>query len=251
MIGSAGQFRQENVVKRKAMSIREWVEKCSLDDYRAPGVFELEGRSGTSGKLRRSKRGMLDDETPQVVRAEEPQERTLDLGVDATIHHHHHEPVPASLPKPKAPKQARTKETRELAAAEKAARDDEFLDTFDPDTAWLPLDTKASDYTSEMCRSLERKYWRSCGIGKAPWYGADTQGIFTVLTSSTNAHSLRVRIPIYRRNHVVECGTSGFDLISPSSTRERLAGCQYPVLVLGDVACNLCMACRRHGSVQH
>jgi hypothetical protein len=41
MLGNAGLFRQENMEKRKVMSVREWVELCSKDEFRAPGVFDV------------------------------------------------------------------------------------------------------------------------------------------------------------------------------------------------------------------
>ncbi|KAL5531118.1 hypothetical protein ACEPAG_3994 [Sanghuangporus baumii] len=41
MLGHAGLFRVQNVVRRKAVSIREWAELCDKEDYRAPGVDEV------------------------------------------------------------------------------------------------------------------------------------------------------------------------------------------------------------------
>src|ERR1700678_705757 len=41
MLGNAGLFRQENMEKRKVMSVREWVELCSKDEFRAPGLFDV------------------------------------------------------------------------------------------------------------------------------------------------------------------------------------------------------------------
>ncbi|KAH9475449.1 DNA damage-responsive transcriptional repressor RPH1 [Psilocybe cubensis] len=41
MLGSGGLFRQENMEKRKLMSVREWVELCTKDEFRAPGIQEV------------------------------------------------------------------------------------------------------------------------------------------------------------------------------------------------------------------
>lgn len=38
MLGRGGLFRQENVEKRRVMSVREWAELCAKEDFRAPGV---------------------------------------------------------------------------------------------------------------------------------------------------------------------------------------------------------------------
>lgn len=41
MIGHGGLFRQENVEKRRVMSVREWAELCSKGEFRAPGVKDV------------------------------------------------------------------------------------------------------------------------------------------------------------------------------------------------------------------
>ncbi|KAG6332296.1 hypothetical protein ID866_6791 [Astraeus odoratus] len=41
MLGRGGLFRQENVEKRKVMSVREWAELCSKDEFRTPGVDDV------------------------------------------------------------------------------------------------------------------------------------------------------------------------------------------------------------------
>lgn len=41
MIGHGGLFRQENVEKRRIMSVREWAEICSKDEFRAPGIKDV------------------------------------------------------------------------------------------------------------------------------------------------------------------------------------------------------------------
>ena len=58
----------------------------------------------------------------------------------------------------------------------KVAQDEAFMDTFDPKTGWLPPGATPEDYTPEVCKILERLYWRSCGIGKPALYGADMAG---------------------------------------------------------------------------
>jgi hypothetical protein len=41
MLGRGGLFRQENIEKRRILSVREWAELCSKDDFKAPGVEDV------------------------------------------------------------------------------------------------------------------------------------------------------------------------------------------------------------------
>ena len=41
MLGRGGLFRQQNVEKRRIMSVREWAELCDKEDLRAPGVDDV------------------------------------------------------------------------------------------------------------------------------------------------------------------------------------------------------------------
>lgn len=196
MQGRAGLFRVENMMRRKYMSVREWVEMCNKEDYRAPGVHEvgLHGRSGVKAKTRRSKRfsdnvkAESADSEDQVVIKEEPNEtpRIYDDGPGSANAPIVIEPLQSTTldpstpaeenPKTSAKRPPGRKKTTTEKAAERSARDVAFLKTFDPYTHWLPPGTTPSDYTPEFCHILERQFWRSCGLGKPAWYGADSQG---------------------------------------------------------------------------
>ncbi|KAK7438038.1 hypothetical protein VKT23_018205 [Stygiomarasmius scandens] len=200
MLGRAGLFRQQNMEKRRTMSVREWAEFCDQDEYRAPSVDELGARAiGKNIRTRRSTRkGTVKAETVepdvadgQVYVKEEPMDDSMSV-VDEPASG---TPVTSGdaeeKPKLKGRRQAQTREVREARAAERLEKDEAFLETFDPHSAWLPSNTRAEDYTPEFCAQLERHYWRNCGIGKAPWYGADTQGsLFTDETEEWNVAHL-------------------------------------------------------------
>ncbi|TFK68895.1 JmjC-domain-containing protein [Pluteus cervinus] len=204
MLGSSGLFRQENMEKRKIMSVCEWVELCSKDEFRAPGVSEvgLHGRGLARPRTKRTrnrteptkeaivKEEPLDDHTPiadglqQVLSppasdgtpGEDKPETTAHMGLAAGS---------------KRKRQPQTRAAREASLAQRTIRNNEFLDTFDPHSDWLPPDTEASDYTLEFCQKLERHYWRNCSLGKPAWYGADTQGsLFTDETKAWNVAHL-------------------------------------------------------------
>jgi len=76
-----------------------------------------------------------------------------------------------------AQKAALARQKKAERAALKVDLDANFLSTFDPATSWLPLGSTEDDYNSpEFVAGLERLYWRGCGVGKAPMYGADMPG---------------------------------------------------------------------------
>ena len=195
MLGNAGLFRQENMEKRKVMSVRQWVELCSKDEFRAPGVFDVglgsrganiafKSKSQRKGK---QKAGTVNTETAGPVVKQEPLDECLSSATPP-----HSEGTPAttagsskkrkaskdeiSKSKPRPKRAGATREAREAGLANRAALDRDFLEDFSPHQEWLPPNTEPTDYTPEFCQKLERQFWRNCGLGKPAWYGADTQG---------------------------------------------------------------------------
>lgn len=267
MMGRAGLFRQQNIEKRKIMSVREWAELCARDELRAPGVDDIglhaRATNGTAKSRSRRGRKTRDPETaepemtPSVMVKEEDedhvgvsigpivQDETITKTVASPPHSsagttpapvsHDAEPNPThdktrparkhagspsgshepgaphspsgdddpstareeddeeaeERPKIRGRRNAQTKEAREAAMAERAAKDEAFLENFDPHSDWLPPNTTSFDYTPEFCKELERRYWRNCGLGRPAWYGADMQGsLFTEETTSWNVAHL-------------------------------------------------------------
>jgi len=198
MVGRAGLFRQQNVEKRKTMSMRDWAELCTRDEFRAPsangtGLYHprSEGRTKPPRKTKQKSilrepatprdvtsfvnhdpdrdDPMLQDGISNGVRDSLQPEDLSTLGGTPTPEDHE--------PKRKG-RRVPTREEKEASMAEKTAQDAAFLDSFDVKTGWLPSNTRPEDYTPEFCKELERQYWRNCGLGKPPWYGADMQGTF-------------------------------------------------------------------------
>ena len=217
MLGSGGLFRQENMEKRKVMSVREWAELCSKEDFRAPGVDDvgLHARSANvKPRIKKSKKKAdavkteLADVETEIRDDQDDEDQHIkdinhqiqhceqscaasppDSAVDASPATPRSEPgmgsadseiIPEDKAKPKPKRVGQTKEAREASLADRATKDLAFLETFSPHEDWLPSNTKASDYSPEFCQKLERQYWRNCGLGKPAWYGADTQGLFAV-----------------------------------------------------------------------
>jgi hypothetical protein len=192
MLGNAGLFRQENMEKRKLMSVREWVELCSKDEFRAPGVFDVGLTSRGANVAVRSKTqrkgkqkaGTVESEPagPADVIKQEPSDECLGSphseGTLATTagSSRRKKPSKNENPKPRAKRAGPTREAREASLANRAALDRDFIEDFSPHKEWLPSNTESTDYTPEFCQKLERQFWRNCGLGKPAWYGADSQG---------------------------------------------------------------------------
>lgn len=175
-LGGSGLFRQQNIEKRRIMSVREWAELCGRDDLKAPTREEVEG--GRSGRRART------SAKPKKSRKTEDRETPVDE-VDAALTL----PTPPHTDSPEDTTHARKTLAERQRAKEKL--DAEFLASFDPHSDWLPDGLRPEDYTIEFCKCLERMYWRNCSLGKPPWYGADMKGsLFTPSTTSWNVAHL-------------------------------------------------------------
>lgn len=96
MMGHGGLFRQQNIEKRKIMSVREWAELCAKEELRAPGVKDVglhaRATNGTvKTKPRRGRRKTREPETaepevtPAVMVKEEDDEDSLRISVARVI----------------------------------------------------------------------------------------------------------------------------------------------------------------------
>ena len=219
MLGNAGLYRQQNMEKRKTMSVREWAELCGKEEYRAPAVHEVtvEGRRIHTAvpQHRASRPRKKKEEQSTKEESAVPSPPGSDKAASPPA-----QPVPGPS-KPKGRRAQQPKEVRDAIRdaklAENAAKDDQFLEGFDWDNDWLPHNTLASDYTPEWCQTLERHYWKNCSLGKSPWYGADTQG--TLFTDETKAWNV---------GHL----PSALDRLLPSSNK-GLPGVNMPYLYFG------------------
>ncbi|TEB18763.1 hypothetical protein FA13DRAFT_1745280 [Coprinellus micaceus] len=219
MLGNAGLYRQQNMEKRKTMSVREWAELCGKEEYRAPAVHEVtvEGR--------RIHTAVPQHRVPRPRKKKEEQSTKEESAVPSPPGSDRAASPPAQpVPGPSKPKGRRAQQPKEVRdairdakLAENAAKDDQFLEGFDWDNDWLPHNTLASDYTPEWCQTLERHYWKNCSLGKSPWYGADTQG--TLFTDETE---------VWNVGHL----PSALDRLLPSSNK-GLPGVNMPYLYFG------------------
>ncbi|CAE7056829.1 unnamed protein product [Rhizoctonia solani] len=147
-IGRTGLFRQQNEERRHTYSVRDWANVCGRDGLRAPAPREIVQQELNARRSKRARKGedAVEDEQERVAL------------VDAL----------RIMDERKAPQRPNVTTTH--------SADTEFYDAIDPLAEWLPDGTLPEDYTPAVCRALERHFWRNCGLGKDPMYGADMQG---------------------------------------------------------------------------
>ena len=87
MPGRSCLYRQQNIEKRKVMSVREWSELCAKDDLRAPGVddVELKAAADSVGERRRRRKRSWAKDTVQVVKEEYEHEELVSLEASPDI----------------------------------------------------------------------------------------------------------------------------------------------------------------------
>ncbi|KAI5891675.1 uncharacterized protein SCHCODRAFT_02629768 [Schizophyllum commune H4-8] len=215
-LGGTGRFRQQNIEKRRSMSVREWVELCSKDGYHAPSASEVGlHHAPVAGKAKRrvSRRATTETEATDVKEEDE----AINVPASPPITDTHAAGSPKEEDEDTKASRPHRRKTHKQVADEKAVKDVAFMAKFKPHQDWLPFGMQPSDYTPEYCKELERHYWRNCGMGKSPWYGADTQGsLFTPDTTAWN----------------VSCLPSYLTRLLPSSS-QGLPGVNTPYLYFG------------------
>lgn len=175
MMGTAGIFRATSIEKNKAraLSVREWFDKCQDDKFASPPPKTYDRDSKEAKEAR--------DEVLQARKEREAKKKE-------DWHKRREE----------------NKRRREEAAAEASDESsgpktpeplDPWYETTDLKTAWLPRHTSEEDYTDEACVKLQEKYWKTMGMGEPSWYGADLmQGMSLSATLLTQAPCLLIVI---------------------------------------------------------
>ena len=211
VLGSAGLYKVQNIEKNRLMSVREWHELCAREELRAPGLHETDRRTRPAPPKtpKRSRKGKEKQETPAIGEVVGEADATMEADDPMDVDEDH-----ASNAATPAPRKGRKSQRERLDA--KAELDTQFISSFNPHDAWQPPETTAEDYTPEFCRTLERLFWRSLGLGRPAWYGADSAGsLFTEETTAWNVASL----------------PSALDRLMPANA--KLPGVNTPYLYFG------------------
>ena len=231
--------------------MREWVELCSKDGYHAPSASEVGlHHAPVAGKAKRrvSRRATTETEATDVKEEDE----AINVPASPPITDLHAAGSPKEEDEDAKSSRPHRRKTHKQVADEKAVKDVAFMAKFKPHEDWLPFGMQPSDYTPEYCKELERHYWRNCGMGKSPWYGADTQGQCTTILLAICVSDDICRVPVYPRYHRMECLLPTLVPHSPPPVLlARPARRQYSLPLLWHVASDVCLARRRYGPVQH
>lgn len=78
---------------------------------------------------------------------------------------------------------------KRLTNLQRAEPTDEEWAAFVAQFEELPHGMKKEDYTVELMRDVERRYWRTLTFGEAPMYGADMAGEWCGVFKETQAHN--------------------------------------------------------------
>lgn len=188
MLGQTGLFRQNNVEKRRIMGLKEWAELCGKDELKAypiiDGQVKTRGLQRAPRKPRKTKKGKKEQEINHEEESGLANGRDESAGITDY-------PTPKSMGGHGSPDVKSDQSISNATGAPKEQEEDPFYAEFKPQTAWLPPETRAEDYTPEVCRELERIFWRTCGLGTPAQYGADMAGsIFTDATKAWNVAKL-------------------------------------------------------------
>ncbi|KAG8972313.1 hypothetical protein FRC05_010155 [Tulasnella sp. 425] len=200
MLGQSGLFRQSNVEKRRTLSLKDWAELCNKPELRAKPIKNGEVqtrvlRATPKKPTRKSRKVKEEPKEEDIVEQSTALPDEDDDAGQATKKTHSpnvtsNYPTPQATPKNDVPEKPEESNAATAPAAPEVT-EDPFFASFDPKSSWLPEETHPEDYTPDACRELERLFWRTCGLGTPPLYGADMAGsLFTDDTKEWNVANL-------------------------------------------------------------
>ncbi|KAL7410197.1 hypothetical protein BDY24DRAFT_400420 [Mrakia frigida] len=195
MVGVTGLFRQNNVEKKKVLSVEDWFNKCTEKKFAAPILKEKDRSDRPVKNVKRQKKVVpvpapsstfpLTDATAQTVNVDAEMEGLNDQQPTASASTLPIEPFSSQ------PQSANASPSKAKASAAPPSPPSEFYTTLVDKKPWLQEGVTKEDYTVEACREVERKFWRGLGVGESAWYGADMQGtLFTDKTKDWNVGKL-------------------------------------------------------------
>ena len=201
-----------NVAKSRIWNAAQWKESANLDKFDAPDLIAEQKKGDRSERSTKSTSAATAAKKQRIAaNKKEKQEREADGEFDAD-----EEEEDGSNPKKgrrtpakklaKSPAVGKGKEKdntetnqdgtdpqpppakkKRLTVLQKAEPTEEEWEAFSNKFTELPHGMKKEDYTVEMMRDFERRYWRTLTFGEPPMYGADMAGqslyLFTLLRS--------------------------------------------------------------------
>ncbi|GAA5869887.1 hypothetical protein JCM16303_001831 [Sporobolomyces ruberrimus] len=217
MMGSQGLYRVTNVAKSKIWNPAQWKVSAEDDRYDAPDLLAEQKKGDRSERSTKSTSAATEGRKKQaaaakIKREKEDKEKEADGEFDADEEDEEGgEGTPKKGRRTPAKKAGRptknieegavsngtppTKKKR-LTALQKSEPTEEEWQAFSDKFEELPHGMKKEDYTVEMMRDFERRYWRTLTFGESPMYGADMAGsLFNDSTTAWNVAHLGDLLP--------------------------------------------------------
>jgi len=235
MMGSQGLYRVTNVAKSRIWNAAQWKESANLDKFDAPDLIAEQKKGDRSERSTKSTSAATAAKKQRIAaskKEKEEKEREADGEFDAdeeeeagnTPKKGRRTPV-KKLAKSTGVGKGKEKDNTEtnqdgtdpqpppakrkrLTVLQKAEPTEEEWEAFSNKFTELPHGMKKEDYTVEMMRDFERRYWRTLTFGEPPMYGADMAGELTLFHHSLDividAIFCVCRFPLRRFNYSVE-----------------------------------------------
>ncbi|BEJ16489.1 hypothetical protein CspHIS471_0510940 [Cutaneotrichosporon sp. HIS471] len=211
MLGKNGVFIQRNIERNRnrPLSVKEWFNKCSHDDFLTPDprqgdrTVDRDSKDARAwqrervaaikaGKLAKREAALKRKQKRDAKKAEEqaaadcanpdsssfrtpPRSQNSDddvPGLENSSNTSNSDGEPIATPELSSP--ANRSSRREPEA--KLSPVDPFYETVDFKKDWLPAGATQDDFTVSGCANIEKKFWKSIGMARSSWYGADLAG---------------------------------------------------------------------------
>lgn len=209
MLGQNGVFVQRNIERNRnrPLSIHEWFNKCAQPDFKTPDprqrdrTVDRDSKDAKTWQREMAAAVRAEKAAKREAAAKRKQERDAkkaeerrkaekaqnDLSsfhtppggqgedddlpaLDGSSHSSHSDAEPIATPPESNSPAARAANEGKLPPL------DPFYETVDFHKDWLPSGATQDDFTVAGCVNLEKKFWKSIGMARSSWYGADLAG---------------------------------------------------------------------------
>ncbi|TXT11970.1 uncharacterized protein COLE_02380 [Cutaneotrichosporon oleaginosum] len=211
MLGKNGVFVQRNIERNRnrPLSVREWFNKCAHDDFKTPDprqgdrTVDRDSKDARAWQRERAAAVKAEKSAKRAAALKRKQERDAKKAeekknaegakdsssfrsppagqvggeddipaLENSSHTSHSDGEPIATPEGTPPAERGAKRDME----EKLPPVDPFYETVDFKKDWLPAGATQDDFTVAGCSNIEKRFWKSIGMARSSWYGADLAG---------------------------------------------------------------------------
>ncbi|GAA5913481.1 uncharacterized protein JCM6883_004402 [Sporobolomyces salmoneus] len=203
MMGSQGLYRVTNVASSKIWNPAQWKESAEKSNYDAPDLLGEQKKGDRSERSTKSTSALTESRKKKLA---SKKKKEADGEFDGGDEEDDEEGSPKKGRRTPAKKLGRPPKVaategdgqpkKRLTKAQKAEPTEEEWEAFSAKFEELPHGMKKEDYSVEMMRDFERRYWRTLTFGESPMYGADMAGsLFNDSTAAWNVAHLGDLLP--------------------------------------------------------